>query len=130
MYLSSTGAITINSVSENVVCEGTTYDPCYVYINFTANEDIFIYPVEYDPWGRNTPFIFDPAVKEFKLYRSWGSGWREYSLYKPCTSTWCGAPPNSPDNKYSLAWRKDRNYTIRIEIFKHNSTDKIKVMLP
>ena len=131
LYLSSIGSITITGVSDSYVCEGTTYEPCYVYINFTAKEDIFLYPLDYDPWGRNTPFQFDPAVKNFTMARSWGKGWRNYNLYEPCQYTWCGAPYNNmEDNKYSLAWREGRDYEIRLEIYKHNATDKIKVMLP
>ena len=130
LNLSLSGAITITGFSGDQVCAGTLDDPCYAYINFTANEDIFIYPIGYDPWGRDTPFDFDPAIKSWTMARSWGSGWRNYDLTKPCQYTWCGAPPNSPDNKYSLAWREGRNYTIRLEIYKHNATDKIEVMLP
>ena len=131
MYLSTSGAITITSFSDDLICEGTEYDPCFVYINFTANEDIFIYPLDYDPWGRNTPFIFDPAIKNFTMARSWGTSWRDYDLYHPCQQKWCGAPENNmKDNKYSLAWREGKDYTVRIEIYKNKATDEIKVILP
>ena len=62
LYLSITGAITVNGYSGDTVCAGTELDPCYAFINFTANQDIFIYPIGYDPWGRDTPFTFDPNV--------------------------------------------------------------------
>ena len=62
IYLSSIGAITVNSYSGDMICDGTINNPCYAIINFTANEDIFIYPTDYDPWGRNTPFDFEPDV--------------------------------------------------------------------
>lgn len=133
MYLSSIGAITITGVSDSYVCEGTEYEPCFVYINFSVKEDVFVYPLVegVDPWGRNTPFQFDPAVKNFTMARSWGKGWRNYNLYEPCQYTWCGAPYNNmEDNKYSLAWREGKDYEIRLEIYKNNATDKIKVMLP
>lgn len=125
-FLAQTGAITINGHSGDMVCAGTLEDPCYAYINLTANEDVFIYPLDYDPWGRNSPFTFDPAVKEWKLYRSWGTGWREIDLSEPCTSTWCGAPPNSPDNKYAFAFRKDRDYELRIMALKYHPAQEIK----
>jgi len=130
LFLSAMGSIEITGYSENIICEGTDYDPCYVYLNLTANEDIFIYPIGYDPWGRDTPFEFDPAIKSWTMARSWGTGWRNYDLTKPCQYTWCGAPPNSVDNKYSLAWREGNDYQIRLEIYKNNATDEIKVMLP
>ena len=71
LYLTSMGAITITGYSGDQVCAGTLADPCYAYINLTAHEDIFIYPLEYDPWGRDTPFDFFPGVKSWVLQRSW-----------------------------------------------------------
>ena len=76
VYLSLIGAITITGYSEDIVCAGTLEDPCYAYVNFTANEDIFLYPLDYDPWGRNSTFEFDPGVKNWTMARSWGTGWR------------------------------------------------------
>jgi len=131
LYLSTIGSIEITGYSNDIVCEGTEFNPCYVFINFTANEDIFLYPLDYDPWGRNSTFEFDPGVKNWTMARSWGTGWRNYDLTKPCQSTWCGAPYNNmEDNKYSLAWREGKDYRIRLEIYKNNATDKIEVMLP
>jgi len=131
LYLSTIGAIEITGYSEDLICEGTDYDPCYVYINITVKEDIFIYPLDYDPWGRNTPFEFDPGVKDFKMARSWGKSWWDYNLYEPCQQKWCGAPQNNmDDNKYSLAWRKGKTYNLRLEIYKNNATDEIRVVLP
>ena len=127
LYLSITGAITVNGYSGDTVCAGTELDPCYAFINFTANQDIFIYPIGYDPWGRDTPFTFDPNVKSWKLERSWGSGWREINLSKTCQYTWCGAPHNGmTDNKYSIAFRKGRTYQIRITGYKNSPYDTIK----
>ena len=51
-YLAQIGAITVRGYSGDMVCAGTIEDPCYAYINFTANEDIYLYPTGYDPWGR------------------------------------------------------------------------------
>jgi len=127
MYLFAIGAISNVSYSDDMVCAGTIEDPCYAFINFTAEEDIFIYPVNYDPWGRNTPFDFDPNVKSWKLERSWGSGWREIPLNETCQYTWCGAPENNmEDNKYSYAFREDRDYQLRITAYKNNPFDNIK----
>ena len=125
-YLVAIGSIEVTSYSGDMECAGTPAEPCLAFINFTANEDIFLYPMEYDPWGRDTPFYTDEALDSWKMYRSWGTGWREIKLYETCTATWCGAPPDSPDNKYSFAFREGRNYTIKIEALKTDPTQTIK----
>jgi len=126
IYLYTTGAISNVSYSGDVICAGTIEDPCYAYINFTANEDIFIYPTDYDPWGRNTIFNFDPAIKSWKLERSWGNGWREIPLNKSCTGTWCGLSNSQDERKFSVAFREGRNYSLRITAYKNNPNDDIK----
>jgi hypothetical protein len=125
-YLLATGVITDFTFSPDSVCAGTETDPCYAYINFTANEDIFIYPTGYDPYGRNSTFEFDPALKSWKLQRSWGSGWRSYDLNRPCTGTWCGLSDKNDERKFSLVWRKDRDYQLRIMAFKHDPFEDVK----
>lgn len=125
LSLSLSGAIEITGFSGDQVCAGTELDPCYAYINFTAKEDIFIYPLGYDPWGRETPFEFSPAVKSWKLQRSWGKGWRDIPLDKTCTGTWCGAP-NNKGVKYSWVLREDRDYQVRIVAMKNSPYDTIK----
>ncbi len=126
MYLSFLGVIEVTGHSGDMTCAGTELDPCLAYINFSVKEDIFIYPIDYDPYGRNTPFETDKELKSWKMYRSWGSGWREIKLGQTCTATWCGAPPNSPDNKYAFAFREGRNYQIKIVALKNNYWDEIK----
>ena len=125
-YLASIGAITINGYSGDSVCAGTTVDPCYAYINFTANEDVYLYPATYDPWGRNTTFDFNPNVQSWKLQRKWGSYWRDLPLNQSCTGTWCGAPSSDSSVKYSVAFRKGKSYEIRIVALKHDPTQTIK----
>ena len=125
-YLSSLGIIEITGISGDMICLGTIEDPCLAFVNFTANEDIFLYPFGYDPWGRDTPFYTDKKLKSWKMYRSWGTGWREIDLTKTCTSTWCGAPPNSPDNKYSFAFRENRDYILKIIAYKNYPTETIE----
>ena len=72
-YLMVIGVIDVEYYSGDSVCAGTEEDPCYAYIDFcvidkpVTNEDIFIYPIGYDPWGRNSSFDFDPAVKSWKF---------------------------------------------------------------
>jgi len=126
MYMIAVGAISNVSYSGDSICAGTPEDPCYAFINFTANEDIFLYPVDYDPWGRDTLFNFDPNVKSWKLERSWGEGWREIPLNKTCTGTWCGGKYGTTDNKYSYAFRDGRDYQIRITAYKNSPYDTIK----
>jgi len=124
-YLFFIGAISNVTYSGDMVCAGTIEDPCYAYINFTAEEDIFIYPTNYDPWGRDTLFNFDPGIKSWKLERSWGAGWRNIPINTTCTGTWCGAK----DNKgcaYSIAFREGRDYKIRIVAYKESPYDEIK----
>ena len=125
LFLSLSGAITIIGFSGDQVCAGTIDDPCYAYINFTAEEDIFIYPIGYDPWGRETPFEFSPAVKDWKLQRSWGKGWRDIPLDKTCTGTWCGAP-NNKGVKYSYVLREGRDYQFRIVALKNSPYEDVK----
>ena len=125
-YLAMIGAITDYSYSGDMVCAGTLDDPCYAYINFTAREDIFIYPTGYDPWGRNTSFDFEPNVRDWKLQRSWGTGWRDIPLDKPCTGTWCGLSNSKDERKFSIAFREGRDYQIRIVAYKVNPTQDIK----
>jgi len=126
LYLSMIGAITITGYSGDSVCAGTIEDPCYAYINFTANEDIFIYPTDYDPWGRNTPFEFDSNLKDWKLQRSWGTGWRTLPLNQSCTGTWCGLSSSKDTRVFSVAFRKGNNYQIRIVAYKNTPADNVK----
>src|SRR3990167_504148 len=74
-YSNEIGAITITGKSWTDFCTATEWNQekiCYAYINFTANNDTFWYPTNYDPYGRSTPYGFDPAVKEWKFERKWG----------------------------------------------------------
>jgi len=128
-YLQFIGAITLTGTSGDSTCDGTIEDPCYAYINFTANEDVFLYPVGYDPWGRNTPFQFDPNVKDWKMQRRWGRWWRDIPLDQGCTGTWCGGKSfNTVANPatYSIAFRKGRDYQIRIVAYKESPLQDIK----
>jgi len=129
MYSVFIGAITIDSFSDNQVCAGTEEDPCFAYVTFTVHEDVFWYPINYDPWGRDSPFAFDPNVKEWRLERSWGKGWRELPMDKGCTGTWCGGKKtNTKENPatYSVAWRAGNTYNIRIRALKNSPFDTIK----
>ena len=127
LYLVAIGAISNVSYSGDIVCAGTPADPCYAFINFTANEDIFIYPTNYDPWGRDTLFDFDPNVKSWKLERKWGNYWWEYNLSEACATgnPRCGAKKTG-EPTYSLAWRKGKDYQIRITGYKNSPYDTIK----
>lgn len=128
LYLSLTGAIKINYHSGDMFCAGTEKDPCIAIINFTAREDIFLYPVGYDPYGRNTTFQTDKPLKSWKIYRSWGKGWREIDLTEGCTGSWCGCYwcRKNQAAQYSYVFRKGKNYSIKIEAYKINPTDNVK----
>lgn len=126
MFLIQTGAITVTGYSGDMACRGTLADPCYAYVNFTANEDIFIYPLDYDPYGRNTPFSFDPALTDWSMARSWGAGWREIPLDKSCTGTWCGLSNSKDTRLFSIAFRQGKSYQIRVTGYKSNPNDVIK----
>ncbi len=125
MYLSALGVINVTSYSGDSICAGTLEDPCLAYINFSVKEDIFLYPMDYDPWGRDTPFSTDVEIESWKMYRSWGNGWREIKLNDTCTGTWCGAP-NNKGVAYSFVFREGRDYQIKIEVLKKNPEEIIK----
>ena len=125
IYLNFLGVIDITGHSGDMACAGTIGDPCLAYINFTTKEDIFIYPVGYDPYGRNTPFETDKELESWKIYRSWGKYWREIKLNETCTGTWCGAPDNK-GVKYSFVFRDGRDYQIKIYALKKDPTQDIK----
>jgi len=102
------------------------YEACFFIVNFTANRDSFWYPINYDPWGRNESFMFNPSVKSWKIYRSWGKGWREIPMTVSCTGTWCGSPDNTGTQKYSVVWRDTKSYTIMVVAEKNKPSDTIK----
>ncbi len=126
LYLATIGAIDITSYSGDIACQGSEESPCFAYINFTAKEDIFIYPIGYDPFGRNSLFYTDEDLKSWKIYRSWGSGWREIDLTSTCKGTWCGGKYGTSKNVYSFAFREGRDYSIKIEALKKDYKQDIK----
>ena len=125
-YLAFTGAIEIIGYSGDMTCLGSLSDPCYAYINFTAKEDIFIYPIAYDPYGRDFIVNFNPSVKDWKLQRKWGDSWRDIDLNKSCSGTWCGLSNKDDKRLFSIAFRKNRSYEVRIVGYKNNPSDTIK----
>lgn len=128
IYSNEIGAITITSKSWTSFCNATSWteiEICEAYFNFTANEDVFWYPTDYDPYGRDTPYNFDPSVKEWVFERKWGDGWRKIDLTKPCTGTWCGGKKDRSMNVYSVAWRNNKSYETRIRAIKQNKNDNI-----
>lgn len=144
-YSNEIGAITITEKSWTDYCNATSWDNpadiiCDTYISFCVNDikpnyylfgremnrdDVFWYPVNYDPYGRSTPYDFDPNVKDWKLQRSWGSGWRTIPLTKPCTGTWCGLSNSKDKRLFSVAWREGRCYDTRIRAIKEDNYDSI-----
>jgi len=130
-FWAQAGMITITGHTGDMVCAGTESDPCIAEINFTvtANESIFLYRTNYDPWGRNVSMVgFDKPLRDWKMYRSWGDGWREIPLDEGCTGSWCGCYWCRKDNtaEYAMAFRPDRDYEIRIVGYKENPKEDIK----
>ena len=122
IYLSNAGVIDVTGYSGDSVCAGTEADPCYAYINFTVidnpgkDDSIYIYPMEYDPWGRETPLEFKPGLKDWKLQRSWGNTWRTIDLH----STW------NKNTKYAVKFHEGQSYELRIIGYKENAFEDIK----
>jgi hypothetical protein len=115
--LAQKGDITITGYSGDMKCAGTVKDPCYAYLNFTANADIYIYPSS--DWSKainESGFLTDKPMKEIIMQRSWGTGWRTIDL----NSTW------SKDVKYAIKFSNEQNYSIRFIGYKVNPTDTVK----
>ena len=113
-YLSLTGAITITGYSGDVICAGTIDDPCYAYINFTANKDIYIYPMNKSEqiWMFKT----DKRLKDIIMQRKWGNYWRTINLSKPWSSR----------VKYAVKFSAGKNYSIRFIGYKEDPFDDVK----
>jgi len=126
LYLAQLGYITVTGYSNDTVCAGTIEQPCYAYINFTTKQDIFIYPTNYDPYGRNSTFNFSPAIRDWRLQLKWGNGWRNILLNQSCTGTWCGLSNSKDTRLFSFAFRKGKVYQIRILGYKYNPSDSVK----
>jgi len=124
-YLTTLGAIDITGISGDSICAGTTEDPCLAFINFSAKEDIFIYPSE--DWSA-TPLYTDVQPKSVEMYRSWGKGWRRINLSKGCTGSWCGCYWCTKSNtaKFSYVFRNNTDYRIKYLVLKDEPDDTIK----
>ena len=122
-FMLSLGAIDITGISYDDFCPGTYDEPCYLYMNISVKEDIFIYPS--DNWSQ-TAFPSDPQFKDVILYRSWGDGWRKIPLDKSCTGTWCGLSNADDTRVFSFAFREDRDYQLRIAFIKSDPSQDVK----
>lgn len=99
ILLSSRGDITITGYSGDSICAGTLEDPCMAFLNFTANTNIYIYPMNETGWMFGT----DIPMKELRMYRTWGSGWREIKMNK----TW------SKRVKYAVKFSNGKSYQLK-----------------
>lgn len=114
IYLGNTGDITITGYSGDMKCAGTIVEPCYAYLNFTANKDIYIYPTNDTTWAFNvTP---EHLMKSIVMQRSWGTGWRTIDLSKTYTK----------DVKYAIKFSNGQNYYLKFIGYKNNINDTIK----
>jgi len=123
LLLAQRGDITITGHSGDMICAGTIQDPCYAYINFTANVDIFLYTKD-ATW---TAFNTSVPMKEIILQRSWGSGWRTINLQEGCTGSWCGCYWCRADNtaEYSIVFRNRTSYQLRFIGYKNYPSDVV-----
>ncbi|HED38495.1 MAG TPA: hypothetical protein ENI76_09685, partial [Ignavibacteria bacterium] len=121
-FMVSLGSITITGYSNDTLCVGSESSPCYAYINFSVNEDIFIYPGNWT----STPFYTNPKPKSVRMYRSWGKGWREIKLNQSCKGTWCGLSNSKDKRKFAFAFRGGRDYQIRYKVIKTDPTIDMK----
>jgi len=114
MLLTSRGDILLTGYSGDSQCAGTIDEPCYAYLNFTAELDIYIYPTNDTTWA----FMTEPqnAMREIVMQRSWGDSWRTINLSK----TW------STKTKYALKLNKGQDYEFRFIGYKYNPTDTVK----
>lgn len=128
LFLINQGLITNVSYTGDMYCNGTLENPCIAIVNFSVTEDFFLYKMNYDPYGRNSPLSFEPSVKSWKIYRSWGNGWREINLEEGCTGSWCGCSWCTADNpaEFAYAFREGRDYSIKIEALKNTPFDDVK----
>lgn len=119
LFMSSSGMIEVIDYTGDIVSNESIV---FIELTFKANEDIFIYPMNYT-WGLSTT----PEVKQVKLYRTWGESLRELKMNKTCTGRWCGCYWCTSSNtaKYIYVFRKGREYTLVYEIHKEpNATIK------
>jgi len=106
LFLASIGAITILGSSGDVMCAGTIDDPCYTYINFSAEKNFWIDFSDHTPYGLNDTLEFVPDVQSWKIQHSWLSGWKDFS-------------------DTMVYFEKDTDYQVRIVSYKVNPYDDI-----
>ena len=127
-YSNQIGAIDILEKDWTDFCNATSWNNpadiiCSFNNSFIANNDTFWYPIGYDLFGRTPPASFEPSVKDWKLERTWGNGWTEIDMTKPCNSTRCGK--GKLPVLYSIVWRKGKTYETRVLAIKNNPEDAI-----
>ena len=114
MLLSAQGDITITGFSGDQQCAGTEYDPCYAYLNFTAETNIYIYPTNETTWMFNvTPMN---SMERIVMQRSWGDYWRTINLSKTYTTK----------TKYAVKFSKGNDYQLRFIGYKTNINETVK----
>jgi len=115
-FLLSTGSITVDNYAANEYCGGE--EVCWLEVyNVTFNEDVFLYPMEEEYILNAEP---SDEVKDVRIYRNWGSGWRQINMDTPCRGSWCGCYWCTTSNtaKYVIAFRANRTYSLRYEVDK------------
>ena len=120
LLLAQRGDITITGYSHSCDVDGI----CYLYINFTANVDVFVYTSA--NWS-NPLFTTDKPVREIIFQRSWGTGWRTINLTDGCTGTWCGKSPSDtrPRAEFAYAFRIGKDYQVRMQVQKFTGWENV-----
>ena len=117
--LMSTGLITVGGFSGDMSCAGTESDPCFGYINITANKDIYIMPHE----AITQKLVeFNTSMDTWKLQVNDNDVWQTYDFSTPCTEEYCGV--NTLVNS-SLHFKKNGKYELRILAYKDNPFDTV-----
>jgi len=116
MFLMSSGVITVGNYTATEVCGGNM--PCELILNDVCfNDDVFLYPMNGSELINARP---SDSINSLKLYRSWGKGWRNIPLDRGCAGSYCGCYwcKFGIEAKYSYAFRKDKCYDLKYEIYK------------
>lgn len=120
-YLSSIGAITTTGFTYDNICVGTVNQTCNVYLNFTANTNIYIYP---DSNWTKTAFPTDPQVQDIQMYYNSNGEWKLINMTVKCQDSLCGKSSKKAVT-YSFLFQKGMSYQLKFAVVKQDPTQDI-----